>query len=85
MHKNKIIDDLSERWDRSGLSRGDIFLLHANIRRLLLEFKKKKLEINIDLIIDSFVNVVGDNGTILMPFFNFDFTKTNYFSIKNIR
>ena len=83
MHKNNIIDDLSERWDRSCLSKGDTFLLHANIRRLLLEFKNKKIEINIDLIIDSFVNVVGDNGTILIPFFNFDFTKTNYFSIEN--
>ena len=42
MYKNQIIDDLSERWEKSGLSRGDNFLLHSNIRRLVSEFKKKK-------------------------------------------
>ncbi len=83
MSKIKIVEDLSKRWENSGLSLGDSFLLHSNIRRLLLEFKKKKLDINADLIIDSFLNVVGKNGTILIPFFNFDFPKTNYFSLEN--
>ena len=39
MYKNQIIDDLSARWERSGLSKGDNFLLHSNIKRLILEFK----------------------------------------------
>ena len=63
--------------------KGRYFFIARQYKKALLEFKKKKIEINIDLIIDSFVNVVGDNGTILIPFFNFDFTKTNYFSIEN--
>lgn len=82
MDKVKIIDDLSDRWSRSGLSLGDTFLLHSNLRRLLFEFKKKKIEITVDLIIDSFLNTVGKNGTIIVPFFNFDFSKNNFFSIE---
>ena len=73
MSKIKIVEDLSKRWENSGLSLGDSFLLHSNIRRLLLEFKKKKLDINADLIIDSFLNVLKMEQFI--PFFNFDFPK----------
>jgi aminoglycoside 3-N-acetyltransferase len=83
MLKNKIIDDLSVRWQKSGLKNGDTFLLHSNIKRLLLEFKRKKIDINTDLIIDSFLNVIGSTGTIIVPLFNFDFIKTNYFSNNN--
>jgi aminoglycoside 3-N-acetyltransferase len=83
MEQKKIINCLSERWEKSGLENGDTFLLHSNIKRLFLEFKRRKIEININIIIDSFLNVIGKKGTILVPFFNFDFAKTKYFSIKN--
>ena len=83
MDKKKIVEDLSGRWSRSGLFLGDTFLLHSNLKRLFFEFRKKKIEISVDLIIDSFLNVVGKNGTIIVPFFNFDFTKNNFFSIQS--
>ena len=83
MNKEMIIKDLSERWNRSGLSNGDTFLLHSNLKRLLSEFKRKKIKISIDLIIDSFLNTIGKNGTMIVPLFNFDFIKKNIFSIKD--
>ena len=43
MEKKLILNELSKRWIKSGLREGDTFLLHANIRRLLFEFKKKRL------------------------------------------
>ncbi len=81
MEKKLIVNELSKRWIKSGLCEGDIFLLHANIRRLLFEFKKKKISLNIKIIIDSFLNVIGKNGTLLMPLFNFDFTTEKFFSL----
>jgi aminoglycoside 3-N-acetyltransferase len=81
--KAEIVDNLSDRWNRSGLSHGDTFLLHSNLKRLIFEFKRKKIKISVDLIIDSFLNVVGKNGTIIVPLFNFDFINRNVFSIKN--
>ena len=42
MDNSSIQNELSQRWMRSGLASGDVFLLHSDIRRLLAEFKKKK-------------------------------------------
>ena len=81
MEKKLILNELSKRWIKSGLREGDTFLLHANIRRLLFEFKKKKIALDINIIIDSFLNVIGKNGTLLMPLFNFDFTTEKFFSL----
>ena len=81
MNSIDILNHLTERWEKSGLKRGDTFLLHSNMKRLLLEFKKKNLKIDLDLIIKSFLNVIGDEGTIIFPFFNFDFVNKNSFCI----
>lgn len=83
MYKDKVIDDLSKRWEKSGLVNGDIFLLISSVKRLVLEFKKKKKDISIDQIIESFLNVIGKSGTMLVPLFNFDFTKNGYFSVND--
>ena len=37
-----IIKELSLRWKSAGIEKGDTVLLHSDIRRLLIEFKKKK-------------------------------------------
>ena len=42
MSNNSVISELTERWLKSGLNDGDIFLLHSDTRRLLIEFFKKK-------------------------------------------
>lgn len=81
MSKTEIIDDLANRWSKSGLLAGDTFLLHSNLRRLILEFKRKKIEISIDIIIESFLSAIGKSGTILVPLFNFDFINNFFFSI----
>ena len=79
----EIINELSRRWRKSGLFPGDTFLLHSSLKRLFFEFKKKKIDISVDLIIDSFLNAVGKNGTIIIPFFNFNFIKDKFFSINS--
>ena len=83
MFQNKFINELSERWIKSGLEPGDIFLLHSNIYRLLLELKKKNVKDPVDVIIKSFLNIVEKNVTIIVPLFNFDFKKKKFFSINN--
>tara|TARA_Y100000996_G_scaffold286660_1_gene226286 strand:+ start:155 stop:943 length:789 start_codon:yes stop_codon:yes gene_type:complete len=86
MSNNSVISELTERWLKSGLNDGDIFLLHSDTRRLLIEFFKKKKKINLTDIVNSFLNIAGKNGTLLMPLFNFsEFTKNKFFSIKNTK
>ena len=83
MNSNDILSNLTERWEKSGLKKGDTFLLHSNSKRLLLEFKKKNFKIDLNDIIKSFLNVIGDEGTIVFPFFNFDFVNKKSFSINS--
>lgn len=84
MNNSSIQNELSQRWMRSGLASGDVFLLHSDIRRLLAEFKKKKKTLDTSIIINSFLNVIGKDGTMLMPLFNFtDFIENKFFSLPN--
>ena len=45
MNNSSVKNELSQRWAQSGLASGDVFLLHSDIRRLLTEFKKKRINL----------------------------------------
>ena len=80
-----IIKELSLRWKSAGIEKGDTVLLHSDIRRLLIEFKKKKIKILAEDILESFLYTLGNNGTLILPIFNFDFTKGKIFDIKKTK
>ena len=72
---NLVINELSEKWEKSGINKGDVVLLHSNIKRLLLDFKSRGVKLEIRLIIESFLDSLGPEGTLILPLFNFSFTK----------
>jgi aminoglycoside 3-N-acetyltransferase len=78
-----ILNRLSERWNHSGIERGDIVLLHSDIRRMLFDLKSDGLKLDIKLIIDSFIDCIGPNGTLIMPLFNFGFANGETFDINS--
>ena len=86
MKKNekKIINKLAKEWQKSGIEKGDLVLVHSSLSRLIRTVKK-----NYDVLIspqdvyDSLLNAIGKNGTLILPLFNFDFPKTNFFDIRN--
>ena len=80
---NLVINELSEKWQKSGINKGDLILLHSNITRLLLDFKSRGIKLDLNLIIESFLTSVGSQGTLLLPLFNFNFTKGETFNIKS--
>ena len=82
MNKSEL-NKLSDRWSCSGIEKGDTVLLHSNIRRLLFDLKSKGIKPDIKLIIDSFLDSIGTNGTLLIPLFNFDFTIGETFDINS--
>ena len=71
-----VIFELSNRWSKAGLQKNDILLLHSNLTRLILEFKKKKIQISAKTVVNSFFDVIGKNGTLILPLFNFDFQRS---------
>jgi aminoglycoside 3-N-acetyltransferase len=74
---------LSEQWSRSGVRSGDMVLLHSSVRRTLRRLKKLGFTMDVETILDSFLHVLGENGTLLLPLFNFDFCHGAAFDIRN--
>jgi aminoglycoside 3-N-acetyltransferase len=64
---------LSERWRSSGIEPGMLLLVHSNILRTMQEFQKEDIPLTVNDILDSFIEAVGPEGTLLFPLFNFDF------------
>lgn len=74
---------LSEQWRLNGVRDGSILLIHSNINRTLRNLKRQGLPASPDVILDSLIAAVGDAGTLLLPLFNFDFTKGLQFDIRS--
>lgn len=74
---------LSRHWARAGVRNGDMLLLHSNIRATLRKLKKIGFALCVETILDSFLHAVGENGTLLLPLFNFDFCSGLGFDIRN--
>ncbi len=66
---------LQKRWNDSGLKSGDTILLHTSLKRTFMEMDKRGYKLSPKIILDSFLATLGKNGTLLLPLFNFDFTK----------
>ncbi len=79
--KEKIIDALVSNWNRCGMEEGDLVLVHSSLKRLLLKLKVEFGEVVTPKIIyNSLIRALGDEGTLVLPLYNFDFPKTNYFN-----
>ena len=68
------MESLKNKWVRSGVQAGDTLLVHSNIKRTLVEARREGLQITPMDILESFLEALGPQGTLLLPLFNFDFT-----------
>ena len=50
-------------------------MLVSDMTQLLLSYREKKLNFDISLFIDILLDKIGNNGTLLIPTYNFDFCK----------
>lgn len=74
---------LSEEWRKSGVKNGDMLLLHSSTGRTLRKLNKLGFTLDIQTILDSFLEAVGASGTLLLPLFNFDFASGVPFDIRS--
>ena len=65
------------------IKKGDKLLVSSNIVRLIINFKKKNITFNPNLLIDLLKEKIGKNGTLLFPTFNWDFCKGKTFNYYN--
>lgn len=79
--EEKIIDALVSNWHRCGMEKGDLVLVHSSLKRLILKLKNEFGEIvTPKMIYNSLIKTLGNEGTLVLPLYNFDFPKTNYFN-----
>lgn len=76
-----LIDKLVNEWRNAGLEVGDTVLIHSSLKRTFQVNSKEDEQLSIETILDSFLQAIGDSGTLMLPLFNFDFTKGAPFNI----
>lgn len=78
-----MIETLANEWREAGIQEGDTLLVHSNIKRTFKRYLKLGTRLSPQDILDSFIKAVGNSGTLLLPLFNFDFSKGVPFDIRN--
>lgn len=60
---------------RLDLNEGDTLLISSDLKRLLFQCLEHEDDIDLNVFLESFMDAVGEEGTILLPAFNWDFCK----------
>ena len=83
MTEKQVISYLSEHWHQSGIERGDTILVHSSLKRLIKKVTDELVvKLTPELVYDSLIKSVGDEGTLILPLFNFDFPTAKFFDLK---
>ena len=85
MTRSEEIKELKEFLINLGIKRGDKIMVTSSILSLLISLKKKKLSFTPLDIIKILIDIVGKNGTLLFPVFNWDFCKGYDYHYKNTK
>ena len=70
-----ILDQLVSEWHAAGIEPGDTILIHTSLKRTFTRYAEQGHTLTPQLILDSFRQALGPEGTLLLPLFNFDFTR----------
>lgn len=77
-----VVARLAQQWRGCGVEPGDTLLVHSDIRRTLHTARKAGHRLTPDEVLESFLEAIGPDGTLLLPTFNFDFTSGTPFDIR---
>jgi len=65
--------------EQFNIKKGDNIWLSSEIIGLAMVFKKNKERLNQNMLLDAFIDAVGEKGTIIIPTFNFDFSNHGHY------
>jgi len=66
------------------MKRNNILLIASDISRYAYEETKNKGHFNPNKFIDKYIDIIGENGTLLFPTYNWDFCEGKTFDIRKI-
>lgn len=80
---SEVVTSLSRDWRQAGLRRGDLVLVHSSLRRTVRRCVQGDMSGTVGDILASFQEAVGDEGTLIFPLFNFQFTEGVAFDVRS--
>src|ERR1700733_14041615 len=78
-----VIGSLTADWRDAGLAAGDTVLIHSSLKRTIARFARLGKRLSAEAVLRSFLEVVGVDGTLLFPLFNFYFCKGASFDVRH--
>jgi len=79
--------DLEKALSDAGLEKGDIVMVHSDLKSIGKLGQQKNKEEFLNNIFDAFINVIGDEGTLVVPTYSYSFCNdsNNLFDIKKTK
>lgn len=76
---------LARQWRAAGVCEGDMLLVHSSLSRTIRVLVKagRPIASAQDDVLASFLEAIGPDGTLLLPLFNFEFTKGVPFDLRS--
>lgn len=68
-----------------GINKGDIVFISSDSRIMLYDAMRNKSQINLNRFIDGLINVIGSEGTLIFPTYNWGFCKGEAFNYLKTR
>jgi aminoglycoside 3-N-acetyltransferase len=82
MAADRIVSELRDDWRAAGILDGETVLVHSSLKRTVARFARLGTKLTPEAVLESFIEAVGREGTLLFPLFNFDFCKGEPFDIR---
>lgn len=79
MNEYVKLKDIAKQFD---LVRGDKVMISSDVKRLLYECVTREDDTDMNVLLDSIIDIIGPEGTILVPTFNWDFCKGKTFDYR---
>ncbi|MBS1517253.1 MAG: AAC(3) family N-acetyltransferase [Bacteroidetes bacterium] len=83
--KDRLIQELATWWNKSGLEKGDVALVHSSLSAFLKYLKSSDRPAAPADILESLILAAGEKGTLIFPTYNFGFTRGETFDIMNTK
>ena len=85
MENNAYFSKLKKKILSLGVKKGSTVIVCSDILKLLILFRKKRINFNLDNFIDLLIKTIGKNGTLIFYSFNWNFFEGKIFDYKQTK
>jgi aminoglycoside 3-N-acetyltransferase len=71
--------DFKKVFEQLGVTKHENILINSDINKILIYFKRNKINFDPNTIIEAIIEIVGNNGTLMFPTYNWDFCEGKIF------